>query len=295
MSEQPALDLKFFPVPEQFADCITAIYRIDLDLPSDQVLTDLLLPEWSNLRFVSHSVERKGDLDGQPLDAGGFFATGPTSRPISFSIGKSRLWGFGLLPLGWANFVRSPASDLVNLATDGSRHPAFSHFAPFAAALEQAEPDDWLEYRLLCDCLMEQAMPPRDEERIRAVQEAMVDPYLVQIPDFAERAGVSVRTLERVCLKSFGFSPNVVLRRQRLVRSLASFMVEGEARWSETIDRHYHDQPHFVREFHHFMGMSPTEYAAQDHPIMRAFMENRQEVWGTPVRASDTAAAPTGS
>ena len=30
----------------------------------------------------------------------------------------------------------------------------------------------------------------------------------------------------------------------------------------------------------------PSEYAAQDHPIMWAFMENRQQVWGEPVRAS---------
>ncbi|WP_284123755.1 helix-turn-helix domain-containing protein [Parerythrobacter aestuarii] len=294
MSDQPALDLKFFPVPDQFVDCITTIYRLEVDLPSDDVLTDLLLPEWSNLRFLSHSARRQGHLDGQPLGEGGFFATGPTNRPISFSIGKSRLWGFGLLPLGWASFVRAPASTLVNLATDGSTHPAFRHFAPIAAALEEAAIDDWSEYRLLCDGLSEQFRPPRDEERIRAVQVAMVDPYLLQIPDFAERAGVSVRTLERVCLKSFGFSPNVVLRRQRLVRSLASFMVEDEARWSETIDRHYHDQPHFVREFHHFMGMSPTEYAAQDHPIMRAFMANRQKVWGTPVRVTDVNAASTG-
>lgn len=288
MSEHAVLDLKFFPAPEPFADCITTIYRLELDLPPGEVLTDLLLPEWGNLRFVSHSEERQGTIASLTLSEGGFLVTGPTCKALPFSMGKARLWGFGLLPLGWATFVRAPASELVNIATDGAMHPGLAHFAPLAAALAEAPADDWTEYRLLCDALAEHAKPPRDEARIRSMQQAMVDPYLLHIPDFAERAGVSVRTLERLCLKNCGFSPNVILRRQRLVRSLAAFINDGEARWSEAIDRHYHDQPHFVREFHHFMGMSPTEYAAQDHPIMRAFMQNRQQVWGTPVRARDT-------
>ncbi len=295
MSDRAVLDLKFFPAPEQFADCITAIYRIEVHLPRGEVVSDWLLPEWGNLRFVSHSEERQGHLAEQPLGPGGFYATGPTSRTLRFSIGRARLWGFGLLPLGWAQFVRAPASALVNHALDGAGHPAFAHFARFAARLEAAPAEDWGEYRLLCEALAELARPPREEGRIRAVQQAMTDPYLLHIPDFAERAGVSVRTLERVCLKYFGFSPNVILRRQRLVRSLAAFINEGSARWSEMIDRHYHDQSHFVREFHHFMGMSPSEYAGLEHPIMRAFMANRQQVWGSPARPDQLPPGPPAS
>ena len=287
MSECAALDVKFFSAPEPFADCISTIYRLEVDLPPGETVSDFLLPEWSNLRFVSRSAERHGRLASTARRQGGFFASGPTSHPLPFVIGRSRIWGFGLLPLGWATFVRAPASTLVNVATDGSTHPAFAHFASLAASLEAAPGDDRGEFGLLCDAFVRHAQPPREEQRIRAVQQAMTDPYLLHIPDFADRAGVSVRTLERVCRKYFGFSPNVILRRQRLVRSLAAFINDGDGRWTGAIARHYHNQSHFVREFHHFMGMSPSEYAAQPHPITRAFMHHRQQVWGSPVRLRD--------
>ena len=288
------IDVKFFPAPDHSADHISTIYRLEIDLPFGERVSDQLIPEWGNLRFLESSGDDVGTIENLPMVSGHFVATGPTSRPLNFTVGSARIWGFGLLPLGWAAFVGIPASPLVNTAVDGARHDAFRHFAPLAEALQASEADDWRQYRLICDWLNDNASHPRDEGRILAVQEAMADPYLVQIPDFAERAGVSVRTLERLCLKSFGFSPNVVLRRQRLIRSLASFIVDGDAKWSETIDRHYHDQPHFVREFHHFMGMSPTEYAAMKHPIMRAFMENRQKVWGLPARPEPTPKAKVG-
>lgn len=291
MSPSPGLDIRFFAAPAAFADCFSAIYRLEIALPEGESVSDLLLPEWGNLRFISAGSPGGVELDGQHFGAGSFFATGPTSRAKRISVGAIRLWGIGLLPLGWANFVRAPASQLADGVFDGARHPAFAHFARCLAALEQVEGDDLAEYAVLCEALAELARPPRDEARIRNAQQAMADPYLTQIPDFADRTGVSVRSLERVCLKYFGFSPNIMLRRQRLIRSLSAFVNGGEALWREAIDRHYHDQPHFVREFRQFVGMSPGEYARLNHPVMQGFASIRQQVWGKPARDCGPAAA----
>jgi len=284
MIDRSAIDVKFFPVPEGLSDCLTTIYRIQVDLPECEAVSDALIPEWGNIRFMCDGGATIASLDGKPFGRGSFVATGPTSRPLSVALYRSRLWGFGLLPLGWASFVRTAASKLADAAHEGQAEPAVVHFAELAATLSDSAGDDWQDYRSICQALGQHARRPRDEERVRNLQEAMADPYLLHIPDFADRAGISVRTLERMSLKYFGFSPNVILRRQRLIRSLAAFTNDGEANWSEAIDRHYHDQPHFVREFHQFMGMSPSDYADRPHPIMRAFMENRQKVWGDPAR-----------
>ncbi|MXP30792.1 helix-turn-helix domain-containing protein [Erythrobacter jejuensis] len=279
--------MRFFDPPAALADCLSTIYRLEVDLPEGQTVSDLLLPEWGNLRFFRSNPPVVDTADGPPLDGCRFQATGPSSRPVPFSIGATRVWGMGLLPLGWATYVGEPASALADTCLDGSTHPAYSRLSGLLTALDNAGPGDDQEFKAISDYLLKNAAMPREEHRIRAAQEAMVDPYLLQIPDFAERAGVSTRTLERLCLKWFGFTPNVVLRRQRLIRSLAAFMNEGNSSWSEAIDRHYHDQPHFVREFHYFMGMSPTEYAEQPHPIMDAFMGNRQQSWGKPAPSRD--------
>lgn len=285
MAKPVSLDLRFFPAPAGCEECFSAIYRIEIDQQQGETLTDLLLPEWSNLRFISAGSKGEAVLDGQAFGPASSFATGPTSGAIRIAVGGSiRLWGIGLLPLGWARFARGHASRFADTVSDATHHPAFSHFAASAGALAAVEGNDEEEYAVLCRALANQGRAPRDEQRIRAVQRTMADPYLTQISDFAERSGISVRTLERVCLKYFGFSPNVILRRQRLIRSLSAFVNGEDLRWNETIDCHYHDQPHFVREFHNFVGMSPGEYARRDHPVMRAFTSIRQQVWGTPVR-----------
>lgn len=197
------------------------------------------------------------------------------------------MWGVGLLPLGWARFVQQPAGDHANMAYDGELEPAFTRFVPLCEMICASKEDDEAEFAAITDFFRGLAPPPKDAARILAIHEAMVDPYLIEVGVLAERAGLTKRTLERVCHRHFGFPPQLLLRRQRMMRSLAAFML-SDTSWSQAIDRQYHDQAHFVHEFHNFMGMSPSQYARMDHPILRAFMTERQRVWGSPVQALDS-------
>ena len=54
------------------------------------------------------------------------------------------------------------------------------------------------------------------------------------------------------------------------------------------MDQHYHDQAQFSREFREFMTMNPSEYAALDHPILRALMEARARIKGSPAMTLDS-------
>ena len=101
----------------------------------------------------------------------------------------------------------------------------------------------------------------------------------------AERLGISSRSLERLSLKAFGFSPKLLLRRQRFLRSLAQFTLDPSLTWIRTLDFHYVDQVHFVRDFRRFMGMSPRSYGALDHPLMRAAVHGRTAAAGAAVQA----------
>jgi methylphosphotriester-DNA--protein-cysteine methyltransferase len=90
-----------------------------------------------------------------------------------------------------------------------------------------------------------------------------------------------------VCRRHFGFPPKLLLRRQRFMRSLAAWMLGGMGKWSTAIDELYTDQAHFNHEFHEFMGMAPSEYAALPHPILSAFMAQRARTWGSPAQTLD--------
>ena len=103
--------------------------------------------------------------------------------------------------------------------------------------------------------------------------------------DLADRLGISARSLERLSLRAFGFSPKLLLRRQRFLRSLAQFMLDPSLKWISTLDWHYVDQAHFVRDFQRFMTMRPSQYAAQDHPVLRSAARARAVATGVAVQA----------
>lgn len=286
----PGLDVRFFVPPDDLAACFSIFYRIEVTPARGRVVEDFLLPEWANIRFCSHTLPIATMQDGREV-SGRFVATGPTSHAIRFRLQRTRIWGIGFLPLGWARFIGLPASDHADTVQQGTRSTAFARFAPLAPVLCRPEADDMAQFERAIAFFRNLAGPARDELRIRAILEAMYDPYLTHVAELADRAGLTTRTLERTCLRHFGFTPQLLLRRQRAMRSLASFMLDERASWRQTFDQHYHDQAHFVREFQAFMGMGPSEYARSPHPILNAFMAERNRVWGPGVPAFDAPGA----
>lgn len=287
MTSDIRLDVRFFAPPADLAPCFTTFYRLELAVPKGRTVSDALQPEWANLRFFSEHPPEAGFAGGSGVKGARFQATGPSSRPARFVMKPTRMWGVGLLPLGWARYVGAPACEHANTIVDGEKSPVFDRFSPLCASLCRRGGEDEAQFAALIAFFRDGGPPPRDEARIRAVHEALVDPQVLQVGELAERSGLTKRTLERVCLRHFGFSPRLLLRRQRLMRSLAAFMLGQGGNWTKAIDRHYHDQAHFVHEFHSFMGMSPSEYAAAPHPILAAFMAERQRIWGSPVQTLD--------
>jgi AraC-like DNA-binding protein len=128
------------------------------------------------------------------------------------------------------------------------------------------------------------ARPAREEERIKAVHAALVDPAVSTVAQLSARSGLPVRSLERIAKNVFGFAPKLLLRRQRFLRSLAQFMLDPSLAWLETMDDHYHDQAQFIRDFHRFRGMTPSAYAALPHPILSAAAHARNAAVGAAVQ-----------
>ncbi|MDP9056143.1 MAG: helix-turn-helix domain-containing protein [Pseudomonadota bacterium] len=264
----------------------------DITVSSDDsdncTVSDYLHPEWGNLRlFSNHAVAAEAG-PGEMVADTNFIATGPSARAVRFTMGTTRMWGMGLLPLGWAKFVGVPAGDLANAVLDGNKHPAMASFAPLAASLFRAEPDDPGELARIIDHFRTRlAEPMVDEARILAIHAALVDPDIVTVAQLVACSGASPRTVERVCFRDFGFPPKLLLRRQRFMRSLSQFMLDPALKWIRAIDSQYHDQAQFVRDFHQFMGMTPRQYAAMPHPILDVFVRERMRLAGSAVQALD--------
>ena len=251
------------------------------------MLTDALHPEWANLRIISGStpVSRIGK---QTLKGADCIITGPSSLPLDFSIGQARFWGIGLLPLGWATFVGQPADEFANTMNDGRRSGLFTHFVELADALLSNAGSE-KEQLAKIEQFFRSEVPRfgKEDPRISAIHAALIEPALPQVSEMAEQCSLNQRTLERLCRKHFGFPPKLLLRRQRFMRSLAQFMLDPSLGWIGAIDSLYFDQSHFVRDCQQFLGMSPSQYAATDHPVIVGFMRERMRMHGSAVQTLD--------
>lgn len=277
MEDDFSIVVKFFRLSSALEPYFTALYQFDFDGPAGLFTEDHLHPEWAIMRF-SQGTPPIASIGPGPLQPQWpFVVSGPTSKSIHFGVTRSRIWGLGLLPTGWARFVDAPARDFADRTVDGTADPAFSMFAPILdIANAPAQSAEATALRINAYLLMQLRGPQRLEPQVLALQQALRDPEVGHVTTLAERVGLGARSLERLCARYFGFPPKQLLRRQRFLRSLAQFMLNPDSiSWCAALDSQYYDQAQFVRDFKSFMFMTPTEYADMPHPILSRIMAQR--------------------
>ena len=286
MSQSPQVQARFFYPPKNLQHMFTHFYYVDFAGEDGRVVTDYLHPEWGNLRFFQGNAPTAFALDGTRFEKTSFSITGPSSQALRFEIAlPSRMWGIGMMPQGWARYMGVDAADLANLVADGLTDPQFAQFLPLAESIFGKVPDIESEYGRIASFFAQQNdKPSADEARIAALHQALHDPEVRTVADLVERTGCNPRKLERISHRALGFPPKVLLRRQRLLRSLAEYILDPSLKWIGALDSHYHDQAQFVKDFKEMMGMTPKQYAAIDKPILGSFMGERARFSGSPVQ-----------
>jgi AraC-like DNA-binding protein len=279
----------FFQPPDEISRFIATFLLVETTV--DGEVTDYLHPGWGDLRFHSVPLIAVVNQAGARVSDTHFTATGPSAKALRFAVGSSRVWTVALLPLGWVRLLGVPAGAFADALMDGATHPFFAMFHPLLQNLFGPEPDREGELARLSAFFMDMlakapAASGMEEARIESIHAGLVDPSLGTVGELVARLGIGQRTLERVCKRAFGFPPKLLLRRQRLMRSLVHFLHDPSLKWIGALDSHYHDQAQFVREFHEFMGMTPSHYAAMDHPILREVVLERARFSGSAVLAA---------
>jgi AraC-like DNA-binding protein len=275
MDTPPKIGVRLFRLSEPLQPYFTALYLTVIEA-GDALVDDYLHPEWAAMRFTEGPPPVASIGPGEMAPQWRFVAGGPTSLATHFGVRTSRVWGLGLQPAGWARFVGSGAAALANATVDGSSHPAFANFAAILPLiLDAGFSDEQKAAQIDAHLVRHLGEPAPREAEIVHCQELLRDPAIGEVSVMQERLAMPVKALERFCRRYFGFTPKLLLRRQRFVRSLAQFMLDPGLSWIDALDGQYHDQAQFVREFRAFMGMTPSEYAALPHPILEPIMRQR--------------------
>jgi AraC-like DNA-binding protein len=270
--------IRFYRPAEQLQPYISTYYLADI--PAGEPVHDLLHPEWANIRFIfsGHWTARLGDME---VNSSTTPATiyGPTSRTISITgIPPTRTAGVGLLPLGWSHLIGLPADKFSD------RMASLEEVFPDADSLWQSARDavDDTALRSVFDkfFLRLATVQRRPTPLLQLAHALLLDPAITTAEQFAAALGRSSRQVARLSLDMFGFPPKLLLRRQRFLRTLAVLRANLDKPWMTLIDGAYYDHSQFVRDFHRFMDMSPTQYFALPRLLLDPAARLRQSQIG---------------
>lgn len=253
--------VKVFRPAHEIARYVTFYYIVDAPGP----LTDFLYPEWGNVRF-GLSGEWRVDMPGYyPPDAQSEVLYGPTDRCGSVTASGGRMAGFGLTALGWHRIIGNDASEFANRVVPlGDRlGVAADVLRRELAGLGDAD----LVARL--ETLIQAQIAARGpDDALIVAADRVLRERPATVPDFAALLGIAPRTLHRLCRRCFGFAPKRVLRRERFLETLGEVRSAVGRSLGGALASDYVDEPHFYRDFHDFMGMSPRAYFGAQRMLM---------------------------
>lgn len=128
-------------------------------------------------------------------------------------------------------------------------------------------------------------VPPATALAVRAAEAAAHDRSLTRAAALAERAGVDLRTLQRLFAEHVGLPPKQVLRRYRLLDAAEAAGSGGPVVWDElALALGFSDQAHLVRDFTDAFGVPPARYAADCRARMLAAASGQDQA--APVSAA---------
>ena len=246
---------------QSLRDHITFYYFVVAPGPVD----DFLYPEWGNVRFAL-SGDWRLEMAGYGPEPQKEVLFGPTDHCARVTTSGGTCAGFGLTPLGWVKLIGEDADAMRNRVRTLTHEFDGSLNAVRLALIDgmtDATAVDRLD-QILLDLMAERSPPP---PQLVALDHALRD-RPATVHEFADAVGISARTLQRLCLKLFGFAPKRLIRRQRFLDTLGKFRTAVGESLQISMDAAYFDEAHFYRDFRDFMGMSPRAYFAASRDLM---------------------------
>lgn len=270
------VSLRYFAPAEPLRGLISSYYLFESDAP---LVTDLLRAELAQIRFVLRGRLVSTFATGNYVDCPAIMLSGPTLGPLVFQgHGPLAVVGIGLMPAGWAMLIGCHADELAD------------DVAPLDAALSAGV--RYTYERLLNTCCPEAIPAVLDAlfmaliERARAAPlwfTRAADDWLTrspspQVDDLVAATGVSARQVERLAKRVYGASPKLLARKYRALQAAVRIGTGDATSWMDAAGDAFYDQPHFIREFKQFVGMTPHRFAVEAAPVLRLTIERRRQL-----------------
>lgn len=231
--------------------------------------------DFAQIRFM---LSGEGDyrfFDGRRVATPAACMLGATTAATAFEVaGPMRVVGVAVLPLGWVALGAGDASQFADNVFDLAERFG----AEWAELLEKLRTvgDAEEAAALVWPFLREQTRQVTQSERafIAATDAWLANERSPRIEVLQEATGLSARQVARLCNRFYGAPPKYLARKYRALRS-ALMLARDNLDWADLCDNTFYDQSHFIREFKHFLGLTPSQLREDASLVIRLTMGRR--------------------
>lgn len=261
------ITIKYFAPAPPLRRYLSSYYWFESNAPA---FSDLMRAELPQIRIVTRGQASNHFPTGVVRRPGPVHVQGPTSGCARYSaIGPLYLFGVGLLPEGWSTLIGEPADSFADDVVDlpGVVGPSADiALAEMTAARNDAERVAAAD-RFFLGLLAHAHPTPRWFTTI--TDDWLTGSANPDVDTLVAASGMSARSVERMAKRIYGASPKLLARKYRALNA-AVRLGNGEATgWADLAAHAYYDQPHFIREFKQFIGMTPSRFMVEAAPLMR--------------------------
>ncbi len=264
------------------APYIARHYIFSVDAPDSFELTEHLLSETAFIRVLLLGDWAAELVPGEWSVAGPMVFFGPNSRPLRVRVrGGFRVVGIAICPAAWSAFFDDPADLYADRMLPlgelwGERSDAL-YRAIAAVERDDAEGDAAIVAAIEAHVSALIAARGNIAAKVPMQHFELIarNDSTALIRDVADRLGMTERQLERNCRACFGMSPKALLRRSRFLDMATALRGISHPDEQELAALRYYDQSHLIREFRHFITMTPGQFVQTATPLLTAGLELR--------------------
>lgn len=249
-------ELQYFPPDPDLAEMVSSFYFVRMNMP---VFDEVERADRPQFRIMSVPEGEYVFADGHRFRAGHATIIGPTSGSVrAIGRGPIEMYGFGMMPAGWATLMGAHADKLTDRAMD-----AADLFGDWIDDVVQAliAADDTAARLVIGNNFVREILKKNEPAPVwftRTVDQWLTATQSPQVPDLVDATGMSIRSVERMTKHYYGVSPRMLARKYRAVRA-ASALARGECLDTAQLGDSFYDQSHLIREMKRFAGATPGQ------------------------------------
>jgi AraC-like DNA-binding protein len=271
------IDVLYEGPGDRLATLISSFYRLDYH---GNNFSELERADRAQFRFQLRGGGEYQFANGHVAPTCPVTVIGPTTAPVlAVANCPLSIFGWGMLPAGWAALMGDEAAQYVDRAFD-----ARLIFGDWIMAVR----DQLIASADFADQIEIGCLSAEDIFRFKTTAPfaftSKVDSWLGEPGDpdielLSHRTGLSLRQLERMTKRYYGMPPKKLARKYRALRA-AQILAHGDSLDDAGLGLAFYDQSHLIREVKQFTGLTPSQLRNGKSELTQVTMEGRRSLGG---------------